>query len=293
MKRKIVGIISIIIVLLLVFIASIYFINKNYTNKQIDAFINKYQVFYQYINKHPIYDEGVIDVSANYRGAHGENYPNKFKYNYKLEDSLAYFSNEEGYKEYKYDSQLYELIKKIRALAPNELNNIIRNSKIKDNKVIVDVSEINKITNSNIKEISITFNSSNIIKKLKSIEIKIDDIVVIIDDTNIDINSKNDNINIRINSAGYFLNINDTLKMNAFLNSDKNTYSIVIDDKVIRVEVSDTELKVFGGFESAIYNSIELSITKEKVSIVKTKELELESVPMLRYFINTDLSYWN
>lgn len=293
MKRKIVGIILIIIVVLLIAIGSILLINKDYTDKQIDSFLAKYDAFYQYISAHPIYDEGDIDVNANYRGAHGENYPNRFTFDYKLDDSLVLLSNESGYKEYTSDNRIYKLIEGIRKLDINNLNKILKESKIEDNKVIIDGNKISEITGLNIDNISITFNSSNIIKKLKRIDIDIDDIKISIEDNNIKIDYKDNNINIKINSSGYYMNINEKLKMNAFLNSNKNTYSIIIKDKVLSIEISDTDLKVLGGFESAIYNSIELMISKEEKIIEKGNELEINDIPILRYFTNTDLSFWN
>lgn len=293
MKRKITIIISILIVLLLVVIVNIVFINNGYINRQIDHFKNEYEAFYQYVNRHPIYDEGVLDINANYRGAHGENYPNRFVFDYKLDNSTVIFSNGDGYKEYEYNNKIYEFIKSIRKLDANSLSKIIKESKIEDNRVVIDVRRINDITGFNINNMSITFEPKNILKKLKRIIIKIDDIEISIENENIKIDYMDNVINIKKNSAGYYLSINDTLEMNAFLNDNKNTYSIIIKDKVLRIEVSDNELTVFGGFESAIYNSIEITSTKDNANIVKNSELELNDVPVLRYFTNTNLSFWN
>lgn len=293
MKKKITIIISILIVLLLVCIVNILFINNGYINRQIDNFKSEYELFYNNINKFPIYDEGKLDINANYRGAHGENNPNRFVFDYKLDNSIVSFSNEVGFKDYEYDNKITELIKGIRKIDVNTLEEILKESKIENNKLIIDEKKINNITNFNIENISITFESTNIIKKLKRIVINIDDVKISIEDKIINIDYKDNHINVKINSSGYYLSINDTLKMNAFINDNKNTYSIVIGDKVLRVEVSDNELKVLGGFESAIYNSIEITATKGKTNIVKNNELELNDVPILRYFTNTDLSFWN
>lgn len=293
MKRKLIGIISILIVLLLIIIVNIICMNIGYIDRQIDNFLSKYQSFYNYINEHPIYDEGKIDINANYRGAHGENYPNKFAFDYKLNDGSVLFSNSEGYKEYKYDNRIYEIIRRIRKIDEKTLSSLLKEAKIQNNKLIIDANRVNDITGASIESINVTFESTNLIKKLKRTIINIDDIKITIEDKNINIDYGSNNINIKINSSGYYLNINDSLKMNAYLNENKNTYSIIIGDKVLRIEVSDNELSVFGGFESAIYNSIEVTLTKEKASIVNINELELNDIPILRYFTNTHLSFWN
>lgn len=292
MKRKLTIIISILIALLLIISIYIVIINNGYTNRQIDNFIDRYEEFYKYISMHPIYDEGTLDINANYRGAHGENYPNRFVFDYKLDNSNIIFSNGDGYREYGYDNKIFEFIKNIRKLDKNTLRKIIDESKIEGNRIIIDREKINDITDLSIDNMSITFESENIVKRLKRIVIDIDNMEISIQGDNIKINYKDNVININKNSAGYYLSINDNLKMNAFLNDNKNTYSIIIKDKVLRVEVSDTELIVFGGFESAIYNSIEITSNKNKSNIVKNRELELNDIPVLRYFTNADLSFW-
>jgi hypothetical protein len=289
--KKVIIIISIICIFVFIFILGIFLINKNYTSNSLKELETNYNKFYNYITSHEVITSGTIDVNANYRGAHGENYPNAFTFEFTKEDNKYTFINEKGYYTYEYDNKIYELLDDIRSITPEYLDKIIT---ISNNKINIDIELINELTNSNIKSASIKFNSKGLIKKLSSIDITIDDLSININGKEIKANYLDNNITIKINDSGYYLNINNKLKMNAFLNDNKNLYSVVIGSKTLTVEITDDILSVIGNSEAAIYNSLELTINNKKNNNYESDTLlELNDIPMLRYYTNNDLSFWN
>lgn len=289
MRKKGISLLLIILVVINV-IAGISIYNSRFLLRESKNLFADYEVLYKYLNNHESINSGTIEVNAKYRGAHGENYPNYFNLDYLNETGKVTFSNNSGFLEYSYNNEIQNKINIIKNLKLSDLKKII---KIKNNKIIVDKEQLNLLTNQNFKTVEINFNSHGLIKRIDNIEITLDELKLIKKDRVIEITYNNNLIRITLNSSGYNLNINDILKMNAFINDYKNTYSIIIKDKVFHVEYSDENLIIKALSEGSIYNGMDLIVKKkDNISINKNNILTTDEIPIIRYYSNVDINFW-
>lgn len=289
MRKKYIGILLILLIIINIF-TLIFVYNSCFISRESKTLLNNYKELYNYLNTHESFSSGTIEVIANYRGAHGENYPNFFNFDYINEDNTVTFTNSSGSLKYSYDNEISNIINILKNMSSSELEKII---KYKNNKVLIDKDKLNELTKQNFKNVEVRFNYHGLVRKLDNIEITLDGLNMIIKDKVIEITYNNNVIKITLNSSGYSLNINDILKMNAFLNEYKNTYSIIIKDKVFHVEYSNEELVIKALSEGAIYNGLDLHVkNKENVNINNDSILTNDDVPIIRYYNNIDIEFW-
>ncbi len=289
MKKKVV----IIILISLVSLGGFFLMMSNNKKRYLDEYSNKVkgdiELLSKLVNKHQIKRHGVAKIQANYKGAHGENYPAHFQYNYELSDKL-YFENEE-YNFIEIHESFLNIIKYL-----SNLNRIdtrkYANLKVNFSalKLTYDVSYINEILGSNFKSVKVCIKMKGLIKKIDYIEIYVDDLIFNIKDGDIKVNYKGNDINIRLSNNAYYFNVADNLKMNVFTNNNY-LFSIVLNNKVYTVELKDDGASIIFNNESAIYNSVKIDLDYEDITLNKNKiDSNFSDNPLIRYLSEADLT---
>lgn len=293
MKKDIMLIISVIVAVLIIIISSIVMFNNSKLEikalKVIDTHVKDINSF---VNKYEVMNNGIIQVQANYKGAHGESYPTEFTYNYELSDKL-YFENEE-YSYLDVNDDLLNIIKSIKKIGDFNVNNYKK--KTVNNKVITyyyDVKDINKIFNTDFKKAEIKVFTKGIYKIIDYIEVDLDECKIRVDKKNINISYDKNDIDIIKNDAGYYLSINGKLKCNIFVNDDNYSLSIVLNNSVYYLEISNAGLVIKFTSTSAIYNNIDIKVKYGNNQVTKNVlSNDFDDNPIIRYLLKSDLSLW-
>ena len=124
MKKPIKIIIIIIAILIGTFIGFILAHNASINDIVITSLSNKLDTTYNYLTKYNYGNTGTIDLTANYKGAHGESNPSKFAYNvsYSYDTSAKVtFTSDAGYYDYSISSNLPDLYYKIKGRSKSTL----------------------------------------------------------------------------------------------------------------------------------------------------------------------------
>lgn len=290
MRKKVIVIVLIFIVILggtLVFLSGISKKSclDEYKNK-VDADI---KLLSKLVNSYQIKSSGVAKIQANYKGAHGENYPAEFQYNYELSDKL-YFENEE----YSYIELNKQLLNILKYLANLERIDVSEYTNLKKNfssyEFTYDNNYINEILDSDFKSIKVLIKMKGLVKRINYIEIYVDDMLININDDDIKIKYKDNAINMRITNNAYYLNVSDKLKMNVFTNNNY-LFSIVLNNKVYTVELRSDGASIVFNNEGAIYNNISINLEYDDVTLKKNKKsANFLDNPLIRYLSDADLS---
>lgn len=290
MNKKILIIASSITVILIISLLLITRVNTDKIfNGYKDNLEDKLKIVDNIVNKYNISKSGEVEVVANYKGAHGENYPAKFNYNYLLDDKLYFEDNE--YTSYDLNHNLLNIIDTLKNLNKLDLNKYEKIKK-KHNKVTITYDEkyINELLNTNYESISVDVNLSGLIKNIKDIQIRIDDILITINNKDIIIKCKNNLINLTLDKSATYLNVNNKLKMNIFLNNNY-TFSIVLNNKVYSLELLNDGFNLKFNTSASIYNSLNISVKYKDVKVDKKNEaLNYNDNPIIRYLRECDLS---
>ncbi|MCH5167790.1 MAG: hypothetical protein J1F35_07910 [Erysipelotrichales bacterium] len=244
-----------------------------------------------FLTKYKIEKSGTLEVSANYRGAHGENYPSEYTYNYRLLDKL--YLEDKEYAEINYDKKILSLFNKLTKLKDIDLSNC-SNTKRKNGKLIItcDKNYINDILETNFKNIEVTVYTDGLFKEINHITINLDDINLTLNGNDLTIEYLDNSIKISFNGSNYYVNVNDLLKANIIIN-DVYSCSIVINDKVYYVEVRDNELYIKFNSQAAIYNSVSITAKYGSVTLEKEKLIDkLTDNPIANYIENSDFNIW-
>lgn len=290
MRKKVIIIVLIFIVILggtLVFLSGISKKSclDEYKNK-VDADI---KLLSKIVNSYQIKSSGIAKIKANYKGAHGENYPADFQYNYELSDKL-YLENEE-YSCIELNQQLLNILKylaNLERIDVSEYTNLKKN--FSSYEFTYDNNYINEILGSDFKSIKVLIKMKGLVKRINYIEIYVDDMLININDDDIKIKYKDNDINMRITNNAYYLNVSDKLKMNVFTNNNY-LFSIVLNNKVYTVELRSDGASIVFNNEGAIYNSISINLEYEDVTLKKNKKsANFYDNPLIRYLSDADLS---
>lgn len=239
-----------------------------------------------YVNKYSIPKKGKTEISANYKGAHGESFPKDFKFNYKLEGNTLYFSDEAGYTKLELDQRLVDLFN----IFSNDFTEdilVAKDEKNEENtiKVSLDIDKINNYFNKEFKKAEMVINKKNAIsKEIKDITLSLDDYIITIDKSNYKIMYNDEKVDVNIVKNGYSLAINDTVKMNVIFEKDVDKYNIIVDNYVYSLNISNNNVKFTANTRASIYNSIEAVFMGEEVNINKKKEVDIKNNPLTRYF---------
>lgn len=290
MRKKVIIIALILIVILG---GTLLFLSGISKKSCLDEYKNKVdddiKLLSKLVNSYQIKSSGVAKIQANYKGAHGENYPADFQYNYELSDKL-YLENEE----YSYIELNQQLLNILKYLANLEKVDVSKYTNLKKNfssyEFLYDNNYINEILDSNFKSIKVLIKMKGLVKRINYIEIYVDDMLINIKNDDIKVKYKDNDINVRIANNAYYLNISDKLKMNVFMNNNY-LFSIVLNNKVYTVELKSDGASIVFNNEGSIYNSISINLEYDDVTLEKNKKsANFLDNPLIRYLSDADLS---
>jgi len=288
MVKKIVSV-FIVIVLLIVLV----FVLKNNIIKDTKNILNEnLNTIYNYINKYNYDNKGVMNITANYKGAHGSLNPVNFEYNFNInyDNNNLYttLENSEGYYTNVFNNNILSLYMKLKG--NEQVKNIFTIKEIKEefNKIsfIFDESIINKVLNSDYKDFKLVINTNILYFGIKDYKLYLDNNILNI--TNDFKHISNDDIRISINNNGYIINYKDSIKVNYKNKEDNDNYNISINDLALNLELG-TDIKVNINKEVSIYNGLDINISFKDVELNKNNEIKREEIPLFRYFDNVNI----
>lgn len=284
MKKKII-LISGIVVLLFIILASVLITlnNNKLEDKALSLIETHVKDISSFISKYDIKANGVVNISANYKGAHGESYPAEFTYNYELTDKL-YFEDEE-YTYLDINADVLDIVKNLKDI--NKFDVYKYKTKNVNKNAIIYTYDFDVFKNFQVKIFT-----KGLIKKVDYIEVDIDDYKITVDKNKIDVVVGHNDIEIVKNNTGYYLSINGKLKCNIFINKDNYTFSIVLNNMVYYLEINNEGLVIKFNSSSAIYNSIDMKVKYDDNKLNKNKlSSNFDDNPIIRYLSRVILVY--
>lgn len=290
MKKKVILVItlSLVITVSLVLYNFMYFSKKETINYVTNVIKTKLDLINDIVEKFPVKNTGIVEVTANYKGAHGENYPAVFNYNYELSDKLYLENGEFSY--INIDSNLKKMINLFFNLKKLDLTNYEISKS--DGKYILTYDEkaINEVLKTTFNKISVSIEAKDVFKKEKNIQIDLDDIHIDILKKDIVIKNHDKLSYISLDSDLCYLNVNNKLKMNLFM-KDNYSSNIVWNGQVYTLLLEDEGFLLKFNTSASIYNSISMTFKYEDVILNKNNKLEnFKDNPIIRYISESDLS---
>lgn len=290
MKRQrkilIIAMLSLIIIMLGLFAKTIYEDKAEVFNNELTSMIKDFNELSTKINRYEIKESGKLDISANYKGAHGENFPHDFEFNYALKENKLYFENDKGYNSLNINKDLINFLKSLsNKIDADKIQLSHSEVKFTTASVKLNVGYINKIYNTSFKEITANIYFENFLSRhVQKIVIKIDNITLTKIGNSYVIDVDDYNIKFNFNKQGYSLNINNDIKLNAFTETTNDRYSLVVGKYVYSFSVKGDGIDFVASTGASIYNSINVIATYEDVELELEKELDKEDNPITRYF---------
>lgn len=290
MKKKAILVItlSLVITVSLVLYNFMYFSKKETINYVTNVIKAKLDLINDIVEKFPVKNTGIVEVTANYKGAHGENYPAVFNYNYELSDKLYLENGEFSY--INIDSNLKKMVNLFFNLKKLDLTNYEISKS--DGKYILTYDEkaINEVLKTTFNKISVSIEAKDVFKKEKNIQIDLDDIHIDILKKDIVIKNHDKLSYISLDSDLCYLNVNNKLKMNLFM-KDNYSSNIVWNGQVYTLLLEDEGFLLKFNTSASIYNSISMTFKYEDVILNKNNKLEnFKDNPIIRYISESDLS---
>ncbi len=290
MKKKVILVItlSLVINVSLVLYNFMYFSKKETINYVTNVIKTKLDLINDIVEKFPVKNTGIVEVTANYKGAHGENYPAVFNYNYELSDKLYLENGEFSY--INIDSNLKKFVNLFFNLKKLDLTNYEISKS--DGKYILTYDEkaINEVLKTTFNKISVSIEAKDVFKKEKNIQIDLDDIHIDILKKDIVIKNHDKLSYISLDSDLCYLNVNNKLKMNLFM-KDNYSSNIVWNGQVYTLLLEDEGFLLKFNTSASIYNSISMTFKYEDVILNKNNKLEnFKDNPIIRYISESDLS---
>lgn len=290
MKKKVIVVItlSLVITVSLVLYNFMYFSKKETINYVTNEIKTSLDLINDIVGKFPVKNTGTVEVTANYKGAHGENYPAVFNYNYELSDKLYLENGEFGY--INIDSNLKKMVNIFLNLKKLDLTNY-EISKSDDKYILTyDEKAINEVLKTTFNKINVSIEAKDIFKKEKNIQIDLDDIHIDILKKDIVIKYQGILTYISLDSDLCYLNINNKLKMNLFM-KDNFSSNIVWNGQVYSLFLEDEGFLLKFNTSASIYNSISMTFKYDDVIVNKNNKLEnFKDNPIIRYISESDLS---
>lgn len=268
---------------------SLYVVNKDFMNNTVNEVLNEVDSLNKYLNKYDYKTSGFLNVSAKYKGAHGESFPSDFSYKFKYENDALNIIDKSDYIRVVNNDKVLYFMKMISKLTKHDV--VVKS--INRNKITLDVNKINKKLNTKYNKAYIIVKSTGIVKKVDSIDIIVDDIKISKSKNEYNISYDGNDIYVSTSKLGYTLKVNNIFKMNAFFKKEKDSYSVVINDYVFLIELKNNEIDVKASSPSAIYNGMDIVATFD--NDVNTDNLLIDNSiknPIKRYLDSADLSYW-
>lgn len=290
MKKKVIVVItlSLVITVSLVLYNFMYFSKKETINYVTNEIKTSLDLINDIVGKFPVKNTGTVEVTANYKGAHGENYPAVFNYNYELSDKLYLENGEFSY--INIDSNLKKMVNIFLNLKKLDLTNY-EISKSDDKYILTyDEKAINEVLKTTFNKINVSIEAKDIFKKEKNIQIDLDDIHIDILKKDIVIKYQGILTYISLDSDLCYLNINNKFKMNLFM-KDNFSSNIVWNGQVYSLFLEDEGFLLKFNTSASIYNSISMTFKYDDVILNKNNKLEnFKDNPIIRYISESDLS---
>ena len=300
-KKKII-LIVLGVVILVMGVAIIYYatIPQILAGNTLSSLNEYYKNFIIYIDGYDYRDAGHIEINANYRGNRYTYYPRDFAYYYRISEDSAgdkfELFNDEGYYSTDANYELLDIFFKLKSLEINEDMELFIATKIDSSsdsiRVDLDSDHINELLTSDFEETYINIYTKGILKSVDTIEVIFDDINISIQDQKYDITYNDNSIKVDLNSSGYSIEINDSLRANAFFGTDKDTLNVVINDNVLYFELYPNTLSLSASTQAAIYNSLDVTIVFSEGNITNSTNFNADDIPLVRYFNALDFSFW-
>ena len=288
MQRKIliITMIFLLIIMMGLFAKKVYEDKGEVFNEELTTILNDFNELSTKIGRYEIKKSGKLSISANYKGAHGENFPHDFEFNYALKDNKLYFENQEGYNSLNLNKDLINLLK--------SLSKKIESDKVRASHSVINFTEaslnlnveyINNIYKTSFKEITATIYFNNFLSKnVEKTVIKIDDITLTKIGKSYIIDIDDYNIKFNFNKSGYSININDNIKMNVFNETTNDRYTLVVGEYVYSFTVKSEGIDFVASTGASIYNSINVIAKYEDIELKLEEELATKDNHITRYF---------
>ena len=284
-------IISFFIVLLLLFILFL-FLRDSIINNTRDNLNDAINNIYEYINKYNFDSNGVVSITAKYKGAHGSINPIDYSYSFSNEYDgnklYTLLENEDGYYINELDNELIDIYMKLRN--NEDIKKIFSIKEIKDefNKVIFifDVNYINKVLDTNYNDFRLVINSNLLYLGIK-------DYKLLLDNNEINISSDFKDVSfddLRINKTdnGFNIKYKDSYRISYKNKNNMDKYDMSINDCAINIEMNDS-INIRVNKEVNIYNGLEIKIDFKDVQFNKKKENNRNNIPLFKYFDNANI----
>ena len=284
MKKKII-IISLIVILIGLVLGVVFVINNNtHVYDNYNKLLNDNLDFissltYQYRR------EGTINVTANYRGAHGENNPHDFEYLFMVKDNKLFISDNDGFN-YLEDFNYLELIN-----AVNNINDSVKPTSIKDGVIELDTKVISDLCYRKIDSMYLEVSTKGFIKRVSETKLHIkyedkDDVIVFNEDlTNGRGTLFNKEVKYNKTTQGVSLQIGNDFKMNIFKKNDHIEYNIVSGEYTYRLFFYENKIKANVSGDAAIFRGLEMTFDFDKqIPFELTKQVDPKTICITRYF---------
>ena len=282
----IIAMIFLLIIMMGLFAKRIYEDKAEVFTDELTSILKDFNELSTKVSRYEIKKSGKLEISANYRGAHGENFPHDFKFNYAVSGNKLYFENDKGYNTLSLNKELISFL--------SSLNKKIEDDKLHISNSVVNFTTaslnlnaeyINSVYNTSFKEISSTIYFSNFLSKnVEKTVIKLDDITITKIGNSYVINVDDYEIKFNFNKSGYSISINDDIKLNAFTETTNDRYTLVVGKYVYSFNVKGDGIDFVASTGASIYNSFNCIATYEDVELKLAKELDIEANPITRYF---------
>ncbi len=277
MKKKQLIIIGIIVVIIII-IVGVFLINIK-GNKKVsrDDLINQNLDFIASLSKK--YSRvGNLDVTANYRGAHGENNPHDFEYEFEVEGGKLFIGNEKGFS-YLSDFNYLDIINLIA-----DIKNKLKVTKIDTNIYSMDTEMISDILYKRIDSITLETKSKENIMHIKYDD-KDETITFNEDFTSAKGTFFDKEIKYNKTSQGISLQYGFDFKMNVFTGEDKVEYSIVNGPYVYKILLYEDKITASVSGEAAIYKGLDMTFNfVDGLRVDHDKIIDSKNICITRYF---------
>ena len=259
---------------------------KDAEKRGVNEFVNLATMLYDYANSKKIGYSGVLEVTASYKGAHGEKHPANFNLIYELDiDSMNFASGDSnGYNESVITSKVLNFVKVLRTTDKDKYVKAFKD---------LDVKAINEIFGTSYKSLTIEVDKSGFFSDYHKAEVKLDDDVITLKENEYIYKKGKDTISIKTNNKGYSVNINNIFKMNAFPDKKLDEYNVVFNGYSFHITINNSQITLNTSSQSAIYNGLDL-VFKYNTNrhVDKTTKIDFDEIPIFRYFKGVDTKIW-
>ena len=292
MKKKIIICLIIFVVIMSYFIINLCLKNKIYSDS-INNIKNLLTNIEQVKNSYNYKLDGNVDVTAKYRGVHGETHPSNYNYDFDYKNNKLSLYNDSVSSNVDINNRELDIIFNLFKININDLIKVDTKLSKKFNRyeVTLDNNYLSNVLGYEVNSSYIDVYFKSFITKLDYVEIGINDIKINIKDKTINIKDKDNLIKININDHGYSLNVNSKLKANNFNKDGVCSYSVNINNDTYYLELNNDNILVKSNNQHAIYNGLEFVISFDKKGYNKNNKQDNDN-PLIRYFSDVNFGIW-